>query len=147
MSGATSATETGMRLRCERQSEMGEDEMDREVEEIEDVGEDIEALAMSQYGIPPALAKAMYDQSFDYALGLCTGEVIRLGTAHISADGKWVHLSDMGGYGDETYTVSTSASFPFVRGVDVRLDDIVWVAEAPGKLRRVSGYSRKEGVR
>ena len=75
---------------------------------------------------PAALLKAHGDY-FDYALRLRTGEVIRFMEARI--EGDWVHL-----------TVSPACDqpeffgrlpYPMDRGLDVRIDDIVWVADAP----------------
>jgi hypothetical protein len=83
---------------------------------------------------PPSLLKASADD-FDYALRLRTGEIIKFTYAEI--------------HGDYVSLYSTSRSqitsdglepmegheqplpFPFLRGIDVRLNDIVWCADAP----------------
>lgn len=75
-------------------------------------------------GIPAALQKAAVDY-FDYALGLETGEVIFFHQATVN--GRWVHLD----VGDAASINGCDNRFPFERGVDVRLDRIVWVADAP----------------
>jgi len=87
---------------------------------------------------PPALLKACWDD-FWYACGLRNGAVISFSSAQICGD--WVHLSNSGnclpirdGVGcwhrDEEPHV-LGLPFPCPRGVDVRLADIVWVADAP----------------
>ncbi len=79
--------------------------------------------------IPRALLKALIDP-FDYALRLTTGEVVRFGSARI--DGDWVTLSDAPGEtppkGDRPVT---GLKYPCPRGVEVRIDQIVWIADAP----------------
>jgi len=91
-------------------------------------GEDEEFTWQTSKDVPAALAKAIEDE-FDYALGLRNGVVIRFGHAKISEDGAWVHLDT------PTYTsgswVMSGVEMPFERGLDVRLADVVWVADAP----------------
>ncbi len=75
--------------------------------------------------LPASLLKAISDP-FDYAIGLRTGLVIRFSEARIQ--GEWVHLLVAGtnrpvGNGDDTYN--------WERGIDVRLTEIVWCADAP----------------
>ena len=73
-----------------------------------------------------ALAKACQDP-FDYAMKLRTGEVIRFHSAEVYRPG-WVHLEvcDPDQQPDED-----RLPFKADRGVDVRIDDIVWVMDAP----------------
>lgn len=71
---------------------------------------------------PPSLIKACSDQPFDYAMLLRTGQVIRF-------EGAEIH----GAYATLTLDCETQARlpFPFPRGLDVRISDIVWCADAP----------------
>ncbi len=73
-----------------------------------------------------ALAKAVQDP-FDYAMKLRTGEVITFESAEV-IDREWVHLvlKPM-----EQQPKSNTIAFPAMRGVDVRISDIVWVMDAP----------------
>jgi hypothetical protein len=68
-----------------------------------------------------ALTKANGDD-FDYACGLRSGTVIRFTAA--TFDGEFVHLSGI-------VDTSCGMRFTFDRGIDVRLRDIEWVADAP----------------
>lgn len=68
---------------------------------------------------PPSLIKACVDP-LDYALKLRTGEVIRFEVAAINGGGEWVTLTNCSGLEHEC-----------PRGVDVRISDIVWCADAP----------------
>jgi hypothetical protein len=83
-------------------------------------------LACSRCSVayPSALVKAMFDP-FDYACGLIDGTVIRFGEAQIQ--GKWVHLNPRAVDQPE----QRGLPFAMERGVDVRIDRIVWVADAP----------------
>lgn len=87
-------------------------------------------------GYPDALAKAVFDQSFDYALRLRTGEMIEFVGA-TPRPGGWVYLNVEYHYDPVSRTHSKgqhqTAKHPylFARGVDVRVSDIVWVADAP----------------
>lgn len=75
--------------------------------------------------LPASLIKACYDY-FDYALSLRTGETIRFSEAKIC--GKWVHLTINA---DLDSNDSNGSGFSLDRGLDVRLSDIVWCADAP----------------
>lgn len=80
-----------------------------------------------EYKWPPALVKAIGDP-FDYALRLTTGEVWRFREAtYLSPD--WVRIEEF----DDSNTADDQALpvMPFHRGVDVRVSEIVWVADAP----------------
>ncbi len=83
-----------------------------------------ERLATAILG-SPALVKACFD-TFDYALKLRTGQVIRFGSARI-INTEWVHI-DLEGLDQKP---GFSLEFPADRGVDVRIADIVWVMDAP----------------
>lgn len=73
-----------------------------------------------------ALAKACLD-SFDYALKLRTGEVIFFSEATV-LNREWIHLEVKS---MEDQPTSNRIAYPAMRGVDIRLSDIVWVMDAP----------------
>lgn len=75
-------------------------------------------------GLPAALWKACCD-SFDYAIKLRTGEVFRFTDAEL-IDPEWVLISGL-----DHYENMFPKEFNFERGLQVRLSDIVWVADAP----------------
>lgn len=79
-----------------------------------------------QKRLPPALRKALCDP-FDYALQLRTGETFRFHECAIH--GEWLHLS--WGTGWITDQRDNPTAYPFERGLDVRIADIVWIADAP----------------
>ena len=74
---------------------------------------------------PPALMKAVCDP-YDYALRLVTGEIVYFSEATIS--GEWVHLDQVG---QLRPVDSRPFDIPAPRGVDIRVDSIVWVTDAP----------------
>lgn len=79
----------------------------------------------------PALAKACMD-SFDYALKLKSGEVIRFQEATWHGNG-WLTLggiTDDSGDNRKLHEVP-DLPYPADRGVDVRLEEILWVMDAP----------------
>lgn len=75
------------------------------------------ACSKCERRIPHSLLKAVTDP-FMYALRLRSGETLEFAEARISGD--YAHLIDVKG-----------GAFPFPRGLDVRVDDIVWCADAP----------------
>ena len=75
--------------------------------------------------LPHSLIKATYD-SFDYAMKLRTGEVIRFREAKIHGAFVTLNIDQNGGTDKRHYN-----DFSFERGLDVRLSDIVWCADAP----------------
>ncbi len=75
--------------------------------------------------VPPSLLKAAIDNPFDYALGLRSGHVLRFKGCQFH--GAWVTI--MLGEGVRSEPLGTH--YTFDRGVDVRLDEIVWCADAP----------------
>jgi hypothetical protein len=85
---------------------------------------------------PPALLKATCDP-FLYALGLRDGTVVDFESAEIY--GEWVTIhgendeSGRSGMSDESGESSGSRwkGRDCPRGVDIRLSEIVWVADAP----------------
>jgi hypothetical protein len=77
----------------------------------------------------PALAKACLDD-FDYALRLKSGEVIRFTSAEWHGNG-WLTLNGIDPAEDFRPPHRQDLPFPADRGVDVRLDDILWVMDAP----------------
>lgn len=70
------------------------------------------------------LVKSTMD-SFDYLIRLRTGELIRYSEAKIVSQG-WLHLE---GARLDTGRQDDGEKFP--RGIDVRVDDIVWAKDAP----------------
>jgi hypothetical protein len=76
---------------------------------------------------PHSLLKASFDP-FDYALRLRTGEVIYF--QECSFRGDWVCLTVHKCPYQAAHDMST-LRHPFERGLDVRLSDIVWCADAP----------------
>lgn len=86
----------------------------------------LNGLAVTMLG-SSALSKACADKPFDYALRLRSGEVIRFSGAEIIRPG-WIHL-------DVFPPASQPARdrLPFLadRGIDVRIDEILWVMDAP----------------
>ena len=75
---------------------------------------------------PDAVQKAAEDH-FEYAARLRTGETIVFQKAEIN--GAWVHLEEISNH--SAPLVSGRPEFTFDRGMDVRIEDIVWVADAP----------------
>lgn len=74
---------------------------------------------------PASLLKAAVDP-FDYALGLRTGETVFFYELRI--DGDYVHLTYYDfGHAEPDHTLQ----FGKERGIDVRVDDIVWCCDAP----------------
>lgn len=92
-------------------------------------GEDSAICPECRHFYPPSLLKAEQDQ-FDYALRLSTGEIIRFESA--SFHGDYVRLHASLPNGDECFTdKNPELPFRFARGIDVRLSEIVWCADAP----------------
>lgn len=80
-------------------------------------------------GYPPALAKACHDE-FDYAMRLRTGELLRFGAAK-AVNREWVTIIfDVGTFCPSGHNLF-GQPWPLPRGVDIRVDSIAWVADAP----------------
>lgn len=75
--------------------------------------------------LPNALTKACSDP-FDYVIGLRDGNIIRFEAAEVQQNRKWVKLT---GITEVKMPEGWDCQFP--RGIDVRISDIVWVADAP----------------
>ena len=75
-----------------------------------------------------ALLKSTVDP-FDYAMRLSSGEIIYYDECSINGD--WVSIRRPIQKGPDVNSVQGPKLPPFERGVDIRLDDIVWVADAP----------------
>lgn len=73
-----------------------------------------------------ALTKACYDP-FDYALKLRTGEVIAFTEAKV-INSEWIHIEVQP---RDNQPFHNRLPFPAIRGMDIRLADIVWVMDAP----------------
>lgn len=77
------------------------------------------------------LAKACVDHPFNYALKLRSGEVITFTEARFINPGWfWIDFCPL----DEQPT-GHGIPFDTERGIDVRLDEIVWVMDAPERWR------------
>lgn len=116
----------------------GEDQYPEKEPEMSDVADASkmweENELVHDLGYSPALAKACIDSSFDYAMCLIDGTVWRIcGARAINKD--YVHVgkvdfetcSSTKDYRDE----HDKPKYPFERGVDVRVDCIMWIADAP----------------
>lgn len=79
-----------------------------------------------QHKYPASLLKAAIDP-FTYALKLRTGQVWYFEDAEIHG-GDYVHLT---GVTSDPNDLDAEAAHVFERGVDVRVSDIVWCADAP----------------
>jgi len=77
--------------------------------------------------IPPSLLKACGDP-FDYALMLSNGRYYRFARAEIHGD--WVTIHAGATDAEESFQ---ETAFPYgcPRGVEIRLSEIVWCADAP----------------
>ena len=81
--------------------------------------------------IPWSLIKAAGD-TFDYALRLRTGEIFRFSRAVIQGEFVWIDLDHSGDVYDgppQRQRLGVQNTFP--RGIDIRISDIVWCADAP----------------
>jgi hypothetical protein len=83
-----------------------------------------EQLDLVAAGWPDALIKATLDD-FTYVLKLRSGEIIPFTSADACVAPGWVRLQI-----DKTAELH-QMPFPFSRGLDVRVSDVVWVADAP----------------
>lgn len=95
---------------------------------IDDINEeqDAEDAMMLKVIGSIALAKACYDP-FDYALKLKTGEVIRFESARFISP-EWIHIEVMP---IDDQPNQNRLPYPAIRGMDIRIADIVWVMDAP----------------
>jgi hypothetical protein len=87
--------------------------------------------------IPDALCKAFGDP-FSYALGLRNGQVIEFQSAELRPGRQWVFLDTGNSQDKPVWNTDPMAAVPMIsvpmifdRGIEVRLCDIVWVADAP----------------
>lgn len=81
---------------------------------------------MDKYG--EHLLKAAVDP-FDYAFGLKSGAVIKITCANIDIKGDWVIFPTP--CIEESTLYMRDMNRAFDRGLQVRLSEIVWVADAP----------------
>jgi hypothetical protein len=77
---------------------------------------------------PPSLLKACCDQ-FDYACKLTSGEIIYFTKATIS--GEYCALEGLEASKQLSTRREQKLPHPFPRGLDVRVSDILWCADAP----------------
>ena len=76
--------------------------------------------------VPPALVKAMHD-TFQYSMGLRDGSVIDFTDAE-AVSPEWVHISNITRH---PFGPGAGIRFNFERGMDIRISEIAWVADAP----------------
>lgn len=84
-------------------------------------------------GLPDALIKAIHDP-FDYALGLKNGQVMEFTEARLCRPFVFVSgikRTTIKGLEAETAANARYPSCDFDRGVDIRISEIAWVADAP----------------
>lgn len=81
---------------------------------------------LAAMGYPPSLIKACRDP-FDYALQLRNGPIIHFFAAY--EHGEWVTLVFEPAV--DIHAPTPMGGYPFERGVNVRVADIVWCADAP----------------
>ena len=95
-------------------------------------GDNREALLVTK-GWPPALAKASVDDDFEYVLALRGGLVIYFRGAQEHADSlEWVTLfSPRFLTGRPITREETDYAATFERGLEVRVSEIQWAADAP----------------
>jgi hypothetical protein len=79
--------------------------------------------------MPPSLVKAL-DDPFDYMLGLRDGRIIHFYEASLCNNQKWVTLIGQDDVDGDIEMTGVELGFP--RGIDVRISDIMWCADAPG---------------
>lgn len=95
-----------------------------------------ECESYSAAGWPPALIKAVHDD-YDYALRLKDGSLIYFSRARpMGRNHEWVSLTFCDIHKFENYRWTTSFNHVFNiggndRGLEVRVSEIVWVADAP----------------
>jgi len=75
---------------------------------------------------PEFFMKASVDTGFDYAMGMKSGDVIYFGTLTFKGFG-WVLISDV----RHTNVEMQYEHRQFDRGLQIRMRDIVWIADAP----------------
>ena len=97
-------------------------EMDH-VNDIDDLDLDEGLMPDWMRGLPEALAKAVSDNPFQYALMLRDGTIIEFGGATQPSAG-WILLH-------RPKMVNRGYDSCLERGIEVRLQEIVWVADAP----------------
>lgn len=87
---------------------------------------------MRAAGVPPAIEKACCDP-FEYGCCLRDGRIVYFGSAAWSEHSpQWVTLLDVKSMSPEaTANGRPLHSFNFDRGIEVRICDIMWAADAP----------------
>jgi len=91
-------------------------------------------VILNVLGYPPALTKACLDH-FEYLLKLKDGQYIFFNDA-VPINKEWVHIK-VNDVCDVDWTLTDIPKnrivFGFERGIDVRVSEIAWVADAPGR--------------
>lgn len=84
--------------------------------------------------LPEALGKACCDP-FDYAVGLRDGTVLFVHVAQYTEGSEWIHFTlhedPRVGRTHAGHKSALVAAMTFDRGIDVRLSEIAWCADAP----------------
>ena len=75
---------------------------------------------------PQSLLKACGDQ-FDYACKLTTGEIISFGNATIRGEYCTLNVNPA----SHMHDGPSNLPHPFPRGIEVKISEIVWCADAP----------------
>lgn len=110
----------------------GEDKYPEKEPEMSDFADADEKWTklVQEFGYPPSLAKACIDNPFDYAMCLIDGTVWRVsGASAINSD--FVHIDKAKFVEVDFNDKHKPPAYPFERGVDVRVDCIMWIADAP----------------
>lgn len=114
------------------QHQQNQTEVDPSTLNIEDDFER-EVLEHAKLGIPEMLSKAILDY-FDYAIGLRDGTRIHFHDAELSKTEGWIRLIDITEFharGEDCRTRDALPDRLYPRGMDVRISDIIWCADAP----------------
>lgn len=78
---------------------------------------------------PPALLKAATDRPWQYAVQLRAGPLLYFTGAELH--GNWVTLDFLDMMDEYAQHNRRILPYPFPRGLDIAVDDIVWIGDAP----------------
>lgn len=101
---------------------------------LDAIGDGIYVCGIHVHAYPPSLVKAAGDY-FDYALQLSNGTVLTFRRATLHGVYATLHNDEGAAYPTTAGKTWTEDKFPLAypcpRGVDVRISEIVWCADAP----------------